>query len=64
VLLTWWVGAIPAIILGHLAVRDIKQNSDLRGMPLARMGLVFGYFFLFASLGFIFLADRVFFGIL
>lgn len=46
VLLGSLITAIPAIILGHLALRDINRNPNLRGAWLAWLGLILGYFFL------------------
>jgi hypothetical protein len=37
------VGALPAIFLGHRALRDIRQGSNVRGSGLAAGGLVIGY---------------------
>jgi hypothetical protein len=42
-LLLWFLTSIPAIILGHLALREIKQTPDLKGRGLALGGLIIGY---------------------
>jgi len=49
-ILGWALTAIPAIIMGHIARRRIK-NSDghLQGSGMALTGLICGYFFLIAS---------------
>ncbi len=36
--------AIPAIVLGHLALREIKRNPGRKGRGLALTGLIIGYF--------------------
>ena len=36
-------GAVPAIILGHLALGDIKKNPGRSGRGLALAGLIIGY---------------------
>jgi hypothetical protein len=36
---------IPAIILGHLSLGEIKRNPGMQGRGLAITGLVFGYLF-------------------
>ncbi len=38
--------AIPAIICGHLARREIRKNPNVRGHGLALAGLIVGYVFL------------------
>ena len=43
--LAFGVGAIPAVILGHLAHGQIKRNGE-RGEGLAIAGLVLGYLWL------------------
>jgi hypothetical protein len=45
--------AIPAIVLGLLAVRDINRNSQLKGMPLAVSGITFGMLFSLLCGGFL-----------
>ena len=40
------VGAIPGVIFGHLARRDIKRNQNLKGARLATAGLILGYIFI------------------
>ena len=35
--------AIPAIILGHISLRKISSNSNLKGKVLARSGIILGY---------------------
>lgn len=42
-LFLWFFTSIPAIILGHLALREIKKTPDLRGRGLAMGGLIIGY---------------------
>jgi hypothetical protein len=38
------IGAIVAIITGHIAVSDIKKNnSQLTGSGMAKIGLILGY---------------------
>ncbi len=37
------VMAIPGIICGHLAIKGIKENSNLKGVELAKKGLIIGY---------------------
>ena len=41
--LFWIVTALPAIVLGHLALREIKKNRGRTGRGLAIAGLVIGY---------------------
>jgi hypothetical protein len=40
-----WVGAIGAIITGHISLAQIKQTNE-RGRVLAIIGLVVGYLYL------------------
>jgi hypothetical protein len=59
-----WLGAIiltgiPAVIVGHMALREINASSGTRGgKPLALVGLVLGYlsiaFFLVLAAGWLF----------
>jgi hypothetical protein len=35
--------AIPAIILGHISLRKIRGNSNLKGEALAKSGIILGY---------------------
>jgi hypothetical protein len=42
-LILWFFTSIPAIILGHLALRKIKKTPDLKGRGLAMGGLIIGY---------------------
>jgi hypothetical protein len=37
--------AIPAIILGHISLRKIRGNSNLKGEALAKSGIILGYLF-------------------
>jgi Domain of unknown function (DUF4190) len=46
VLSVLWVGGIAslaAIACGHLALRNIRRNDQLRGRDAALFGLLFGY---------------------
>ncbi len=38
----WLLGTIPAIVLGHLARRQIRQRGE-QGAGLALAGLILGY---------------------
>jgi hypothetical protein len=42
-------GSLPGIVLGHLARKQMRRNSALRGQRLALAGLIISYFFLFVS---------------
>jgi hypothetical protein len=46
----WPLGAIPAIVFGHLSRRRIRNSPALQGNGLAIAGLSLGYFFLAASI--------------
>ena len=37
--------AIPAIVLGHISLRKIRSNSNLKGEALAKSGIILGYLF-------------------
>jgi Domain of unknown function (DUF4190)/Domain of unknown function (DUF1707) len=39
----WWLGSVVAVVLGHLALRQIAQTGQ-SGRGLAITGLVLGYF--------------------
>lgn len=39
------IGAPPALVVGHIATSQIRQSGE-RGMPLARVATVLGYFWL------------------
>jgi hypothetical protein len=40
----WWIGAIAAIVFGHVALNEIRRSDGLRtGKGLAITGLVLGY---------------------
>jgi hypothetical protein len=41
--------AIPAIILGHISLRKIRSNSNLKGEALAKSGIILGYLFLIVT---------------
>jgi peptidyl-prolyl cis-trans isomerase B (cyclophilin B) len=43
--------SIPAIIIGHFAINDLKKSGE-RGRVLAILGLVFGYLTLAAAIAF------------
>jgi Domain of unknown function (DUF1707)/Domain of unknown function (DUF4190) len=41
----WWIGSAVAIVLGHVALRQIDRSGGLQtGRALAICGLAFGYF--------------------
>jgi hypothetical protein len=47
----WWMGSIAAVILGHLALSQIRRSHGLEaGRGLAIAGLTFGYLGLFSLL--------------
>jgi len=50
---------IPAIIIGHFAMSDIKKTGE-RGRVLAILGLIFGYLQLIAAIAFTVLFFAVF----
>jgi hypothetical protein len=45
ILWVYWVGAILAVIFGHIALHQIKQRNE-KGHGLAVAGLIFGYLWL------------------
>jgi hypothetical protein len=46
----WPLGAIPAIVFGHLSRHRIRNSPALQGNGLALAGLTLGYFFLASSI--------------
>lgn len=48
----WFITGIPAIILGHKARKEIKNNPSLQGNGMAVIGLILGYLFTILSLFF------------
>jgi hypothetical protein len=44
-----FVGALGAILLGHMGLSEIKRDPALHGRGMAITGLILGYFFLFLS---------------
>jgi hypothetical protein len=55
-LILWPLGAIPAIVLGHLSRGRIRKNPALKGNGFAIAGLSLGYLFLAASLAYLIIA--------
>ncbi len=49
-LILWPLGALPAIVFGHLARGRIRNNPALKGNGFAIAGLSLGYFFLTLSI--------------
>src|SRR6266699_875036 len=41
-ILIWFVGGVAAVILGHMALRQIRQTGE-DGAGMARAGLILGY---------------------
>jgi hypothetical protein len=45
--LSWFalpfIGAVVAIVTGHMARNEIKNNPDMQGAGLALIGLILGY---------------------
>lgn len=39
-----WLGTLPGIICGHLALKRLRSNPGLRGQRVAEAGLMVGYF--------------------
>jgi hypothetical protein len=54
-----FVPSIAAVILGHLALSDIKRNPAVKGREQAIAGLIMGYLFLI--LGLIYLVTSIIF---
>jgi hypothetical protein len=45
VLWMWWVGSVAAVVMGHVALRQISQSGGAQtGRAAALTGLAFGYF--------------------
>jgi hypothetical protein len=45
ILWVYWVGAILAVIFGHIALHQIKQRNE-KGHGLALVGVIIGYLWL------------------
>jgi len=44
ILWIYWIGSIVAVVLGHLALREIRQNPQrLEGKGMAIAGVVLGW---------------------
>lgn len=45
VLWMWWMGSVAAVVMGHVALRQISQSGGTQtGRAAALTGLAFGYF--------------------
>ena len=42
-LFCWLLVSIPAVIIGHMALKDLKKNPEQQGRGMALAGLILGY---------------------